>query len=482
MSAPSGPEECIDALRRRLTLHTLLQSAMMFLAPLFAAWYVLFFLYRFAWLGPDATMTAGAALLVFAAALTAGRFRRRAPSPLLAARLIDQKSAAEERFITLATLGPATATADFLSRLKLEAATFARRINIKRDFPFRIDQSIVSSVIAALIAIILFQVGFELTPASRSVAPSEKLADAGKKLGNDPRFADLAAALRAAATKLDQPSLSEKEKQTIVTDIAEKLDRRIAFEKSQGRGVSLLQEIADDVAQAAEKKDDASMTLPFKIPSLFPIPLPWMKQPGDESGDGKGNSGEGEGTGAQKLEQKSSGGSATGEREGEKKSGVKMKEGQRSEGSEALQRKQESPDNRPDAQTKKGHELKNEGEREGQQTSQEKKGGPEKGEKNHARDGDESKDKRGGGGAKSDEKTPERFGEKVSGDLKEKDLRFVIVQLPDEGGSASGSREAQGKRTAGALPSANVPLAPPDERPAARDKQMLPLEYRGMIR
>src|SRR6185295_6841691 len=62
----------------------------------------------------------------------------------------------------------------------------------------------------------------------------------------------------------------------------------------------------------------------------------------------------------------------------------------------------------------------------------------------------------------SGEKTPARLatpGEKISGELKEKDLRYVIVQLPDEeGGSASGSREAQrGKSRQAAMCRSHAP-------------------------
>ena len=59
----------------------------------------------------------------------------------------------------------------------------------------------------------------------------------------------------------------------------------------------------------------------------------------------------------------------------------------------------------------------------------------------------------------------------------------MIVQLPDEeGGSASGSREAQRGKSRQAAPSGNVPLARPDDPQLAGEQHMLPLEYRGLIR
>jgi hypothetical protein len=282
--------------------------------------------------------------------------------------------------------------------------------------------------------------------------------------------------MSALAEKLDAAGMTAKEKQAMISQVIEKLDQRIAIEAAEGRDVSVLQDTADEMREEVKRFDESSgLKLPFNI-----------KQAGDQSGsgEGKGSSGQGEGTGAQKLEQKNGDGNATGERKGEKQGGEKTKDGQqRNVGSEAIQGKQGSSENRPDAQTKQGRELKNEGEREGQKYSPDKKAAAESGgSKDRAGAKGEFKGDQGAGESKSEEKTPVRFGEKPSGELKEKDLRYVIVQLPDEGGSASGSRDAAGKKSAGALPSANVPLAPADEPRAAGEKQMLPLEYRGMIR
>ena len=492
MDVSAAPEEPIERLHRRLTRHALWHSALVFLPPLLAAWYIVFFLYRFAWLSPDAVMASGALSLVAAAALTAARFRTRAPAPMAAARLLDEKSAAEQRFLTLATLGPSVGPAEFISRLKLEAAALARRVDFKRDFPFRVDRSIVNSIIAALLAVFLFLLALQYAPPLRS-APGNRLASASQKLAADPRFADLSAEMSALAEKLDVAGLATSEKQAMMSQIIEKLDQRIAVEGAEGRDVTVLQETADEMREEVKRFDESSsIKLPFKVPSLG-IPIPWIKQPDNSgSGKGKGSSGQGEGGGAQnakgnsggtqKSEQKNGGG-GTEDGKGEKQRGVKMKDGQeQGEGNEAIQKSQGSPEKRPDAQTKQGRELKNEGEREGQKVSPEKKGQDEGDTKGRAGAKGEFKSDQARGGGQSDKKTPERFGEKTSGELKEKDLRYVIVQLPDEGGGASGSRETAGKKSASALPSANVPLAAPDEPRPAGEKQMLPLEYRGMIR
>jgi hypothetical protein len=490
MNVPRAPEEAIERLHRRLKRHALWHSALLFLPPLLAAWYIVFFLYRFAWLSPDAVMISSALSLIAAAAGTAAFFRTRTPSAATAARLLDEKSAAEQRFLTLATLGPSVGPAEFISRLKIEAAALARRIDFKRDFPFRIERSILNSLVAALTALFIFQLVLQAVPPTPMASPGAKLAARANQLAREPRFADLAADMSALAENLDAAGMTAKEKQAMMSQIVEKLDQRIAIEAAEGRDVSVLQETAKQMREEVKRFDESSgIKLPFNI-----------KQSGDQSGrgegesdrgkgqggsgEGKGSSGQGEGAGAQKLEQKNGDGNGTGERKSEKQGGEKTKDGQqRNAGSEAIQRKQESSENRPDAQTKQGRELKNEGEREGQKTSPDKKAATESGgSKDRAGAKGEFKGDQGAGESKSEEKTTVRFGEKPSGELKEKDLRYVIVQLPDEGGGASGSRDAAGKKSAGALPSANVPLAPSDEPRAAGEKQMLPLEYRGMIR
>ena len=496
MSVPAGPQEYIDLLRRRLALHALWQSGLVFLPPLLAAWYIVFFLYRFAWLDPDAVMISGAAFLIAAAALTAVRFRAHAPSPLATARLIDETAAAEDRFVTLATVEGASGPAEFFSRLNSEAVALARTIDFQEHFPFRAGRSMVNSIIAALTAVVIFQLAFELTPPLLPARPVGKLAAAGQKLAGDLRFAELAAALSAAAEKLEGRSLSAEEKQTILRDILNQLDERIAREKARGGDISTLEEVAAEIRHEAKKNEESwSVTLPFKIPSLIPFRIPWIKQPdGEGGGGGKGSGGQGhgsqgEGDGAQKLEQKNGGGSGMGEqREGENPGGAKMQDGpQRAAGSEEKQQSKKTPDNRPDAQSNESRQLKDGGEKEGRKAATEKKGDAYGGDVKYGTEAKgELKGDRATAGAKSGEKMPARFaapGEKPTGDLKDKDLRFVIVQLPEEeSGTASGSREEQRKATAGALPSANVPLARPDDPHSAAEKQMLPLEYRGMIR
>src|SRR5262249_17962376 len=252
-------------------------------------------------------MATGAAVLIAAAALTGARFHRRAPSRLVAARLADEKSNGEERFVTLATIGDA-GPAEFISRLRTEAAAIARRINFRRDFPFRGERAVLNSLIAALAAVIVFQLAFEWLPAWTPAAPDAKLAAAANRLAQATRFADLAADISAAAQKLRQRSLAAEEKQAIVRDALNKIEERIAAEKKRGGDVASLDAAARQINEAA-KPESPSM-------SLLPLRLPWVTR-GDGAGGGEG-SGQGDGSGAaQKLEGKGGGGKGTGRSKGE---------------------------------------------------------------------------------------------------------------------------------------------------------------------
>jgi hypothetical protein len=408
-------------------------------------------------------MITGAAMLIGAAGLTAARFYRREPSRLLAARLADEKSHGDERFVTLATIGDA-GPAEFVSRLRAEAAALVRRIDFRRDFPFSGERSILNSLIAALAAVIVFQLAFEWLPVFFP-APGNKLAAAAKRLAQEPRFAELAADISGAAQKLQRQSPSAEDKQAIIDEALKNVEDRIVVEQSHGADTTALQ----DAAEAIKKTMRETRT---------PLSLPWLAQGG---GNGKG-SGQDVGSGAgQKFDNR--GGSGSGERQEEKSADKALdRPQQKTSGPQSTARGEKTLE-RPDHSIKDGSQVKPGGADEGRKTPEEKKGDGEGGEMKHLSG---AKNQSGDGAKQSGragENSPAAPGEKVSGELNEKDLRYVIVQLPEEaGGNASGSRDAQGKKSPQAAPSANAPLARPDDPQAAGEKQMLPLEYRGLIR
>jgi hypothetical protein len=98
----------------------------------------------------------------------------------------------------------------------------------------------------------------------------------------------------------------------------------------------------------------------------------------------------------------------------------------------------------------------------------------------------ESKNGPGRPDTKSSETTPQRFirpGDTGQAGLK--DSRFITVQLPEEDAGMEGAGVAgdRKRRTSGAKPPVgNLPLSRTGQPNATPEKQMLPLEYRELIR
>jgi hypothetical protein len=447
LSIESEPEKIIGGVRHRLANHALWQAVLFFLPPLFALYYMIFFLHRFDWLDPDAVLVAGAALLVAASALAAARFRSLAPSERSVARLIDDKAAGEDRFVTLATIDPLAAPPALLSRVKLEAAALHTRIEFKRDFPFRVGRSFLNSCIASLIAIVLFHLSVELAPLFKPSTRGENgLALIGEELARFPGLEKLAERLKAVATQVQDPAISDEEKRSSIEELRRQIDRQLAgSERAPGRREELLSQAKNRLS-------------------------------GLEEGLGSGQ-GQGQGAGGrQSSDQREGTGKGTadgGEAEKQNDKGFPTPSGAEKNISQAT---------RPSGQQRE----KQAGELRGTENKQVDGGRQDKGSglDPNRKDNMEPKGTEPQG-ANNVHTAPERSlrpgdrGEAV------KTSRFVTVQLPEEqtasttaGGASDTKRPASASRSA----VGNLPLARPDQPSAAVEKQMLPLEYRGMIR
>jgi hypothetical protein len=473
------PETLVDRLRDRLTIHALWEAVLIFLPLLLAGGYIVFILYRFAWVGADAVLITNAALLVAAGAAAAALSRRRAPSRRLAARLIDEKADGQDRFMTLATIDPAVCSPALLSRLRAEAASFQSRLEVRKDFPFRVRRSFLNSCIGALVAIMVFHVLFELLPAMRPASPAEEMALMSHKLAGKPRFFELSRRLATAASKLENGKLSEQERQSIYQEMLEQLGRQIALEKANGgTDGALLEQTREELKKLQKREDTWSITLPFKLPSLFPIPLPWIKQPGEEAEDDTGDKGAG-GSQARSAQERGAGqNKIPGRTELQKENGATK---------QPIPAPNAKDQTLPDPSSTGRLDVKESGEKKGKKTGSEDQGtaaGREPKGGLPSKTGEPRGD-RIGTGSKFGEKIPERFlGPGEKGQAAAKDARFVIVELPEEETGPATGRTSDGKRKVSGtiLPSANLPLGRPDGPDAAAEKQMLPLEYRGMIR
>lgn len=473
------PEIFVDRLRDRLAIHALWEAVLIFLPLLLAGGYIVFFLYRFARVGADTVLITDAVLLVAAGAAAAALSRRRAPSRRLAARLIDDKADGQDRFMTLATIDPAVCSPALLSRLEAEAASFEYRVEVGKDFPFRVRRSFLNSLIGALVAIMLFHLVFELLPALRTASPAEEMALMSRKLAGKPRFFELSRWLEAAAAKLENRKLSEQERQSIYREMLEQSERQIAQEKANGGADgALLEETREELKKLQKRENTWSITLPFKLPSLFPIPLPWIKQPGEQAEDDTGDKGAG-GSQARSAQERGAGqNKIPGRTELQQENGATK---------QPIPAPNAKDQTLPDPSSTGGLDLKENGEKGGKRTGSEDQGSAAGREPKNglpSKTGEQKGD-RTGAGSKSGEKIPERrLGPGESGQAAAKDARFVIVELPEEETGPATGRTSDGKRKVSAtkLPGANLPLGRPDGPDAAAEKQMLPLEYRGMIR
>jgi hypothetical protein len=442
------PEKIIDGVRDRLATHALWQAALFFLPPLLAFYYVIFFLHRFGWLDADEVMLAGAALLIVASLLAVGRSRSLAPSHRRVARLLDDRADGEDRFVTLATIDSLASPPALLSRLKAEAASLQSRIEFKRDFPFRVRRSFLNSCIASLIAILIFHLFLELAPLLKfNRAESIDLALLGEQLDEFPGLEKLAENLKASAKKLQDPALSNEEKRSLIEELRKQVNEQLAgAEQGSGRGEELLRQTSNQLN-------------------------------GVEEGLGSGQ-GQGKGLGGNQTQ-------SSGQRGGRGKGAADGGQGEKQSGLKTPTPSSGTAEKNLPGMTQLAgqQEEKQPGERAGDKDGRQDQGsGFGRGPKENL----ESKNGPGRPDAKSSETTPQRFlrpGDTGRAGLK--DSRFVTVQLPEEDAGTEGAAAAGGlkPKPAGSKPPVgNLPLSRPDQPNATPEKQMLPLEYRELIR
>src|SRR5438094_8856992 len=151
-----SPEKLIHRLVAQLGNHALWDALLVFLPPLIVAIYLLVYFFQAAWIGPVGLflMIVTVAGLVLLAVLF--RYRPLVPSVGSAARLVDDHTGAKDRFLTLLTIEPSPNAASLVSRLRMEAAQFQTRIELKRNFPFQIKRSFYWSVFGSMVAALLF--------------------------------------------------------------------------------------------------------------------------------------------------------------------------------------------------------------------------------------------------------------------------------------------------------------------------------------
>lgn len=444
------PETALDHLLGRLRRHALWDLLLIFIPPLFAVFYIAIYLYHSPLISREAAILACGAIL--AAALLGGiwRHRGRVPSALLAARRIDDKVEGKDRFITLATIEAALSPSSLVARLRREAAALLHRMDLKRDFPYKIKRSCFISSTGALAGVLLFHLFLPntLAPTPRP-SPVRELAQLAQRLKQVPRFSALAPSLEALVARLQDKSLSGMEKHALVQDLLKKMEEQLNLEEQEGgTGSDLMRQATDALRRAERQIDKGEGKDQEKSGGELKTNLP-KEGKGGKKESAQGKDGEGEGEASAAKSQGPQGGGAE-----KKEKGTGKGEG-------------------------KGDQVRGE-----KPEKEREKSGETQGMAKQEREGKGGKGKTGEEIPKGT--APERFLQQgEQGEKGIKGTRFVTVQLPEEeAGSQAAGEGGPGKRRnlRPKVPISNVPLKQPDAPNTAPEKQPLPLEYRRLIR
>src|SRR5436190_21601187 len=150
------------------------------------------------------------------------RYRPLVPSVGSAARLVDDHTGAKDRFLTLLTIEPSPNAASLVSRLRMEAAQFQTRIELKRDFSFQIKRSFYWSVFGSMVAALLFHLFLPTVHSILHPLPThERLRQLAEKMAQRPRLSELARGLQTLATKIEDPKCAAPEKQELIHKLHE---------------------------------------------------------------------------------------------------------------------------------------------------------------------------------------------------------------------------------------------------------------------
>src|SRR5215813_12080076 len=202
------PEQRVGRLAARLRNHRLWDSLLIFLPPLLVATYLAIVLYNFAWIAPLTFYLLSGAMLGVGLLAVVVRIRRLIPSVPVAARLVDEKTSANDRFLTLATIDVTLWPGALVERLRSETAALLERIDLRREFPYRIKRSFYWSFVFSLIAAVLFHLSMPLVGSTRHQAPAyDTLKELTEKMAQRPQLSALAHDLRTLAMKLQDPKL-----------------------------------------------------------------------------------------------------------------------------------------------------------------------------------------------------------------------------------------------------------------------------------
>jgi hypothetical protein len=443
-----SPELRVARLVARLRHHVLWDSLLIFAPPLLVAIYFVVYGYGTGWLEPVTLLLFGAAIVVVGFFAVVARYRALIPSIGSAARLVDERTDAKDRFLTLATLEGSLQPVSFVARLRAEAGALLDRIDFRREFPYRIKHSFCWSLSGSLLAAAVLYFSMPFAESSfRQAPPYENLRELAAKMAQRPRLSETTQQLQMLATKLRQPSVSEPENRNLIQQALEQVENQREKEKDRenqdmlDKALSALQSLEQQSSRRQKESTQASSSESTAAD--------------EESGKGQQSHGnDGANKGERSAEQ-----SNDFQKEKSARSDSKDKNKEKSAPADGAGRSEQSDPNKSD----KGASA--------EAAAKTRDGSPESLGKSRAEE------------PPRDAPPAERFykpGEEGKGI---KGAGYVTVQLPEE------LAESKGEGTIGKparetylkTPMSNAPL-PAHVPGAPAEKQPLPLEYRGIIR
>lgn len=450
------PQTVILRLRARLCNHRLWDALLIVVPPVLVLLGAAYFLLQGAWVGP----MVASAIAIFALGLgslaVTLHYRKRILNLTQAAQLVDQYAGAKDHFLTLATIDPANCSKSLFSRLRRDAEDLVDRVELKRDFPYKVKSPTYWSVGSSLIAVLLLY--FLLPPVDAMLHPvptSQRLRELAEKMAQAPRLKELAEELKNLAAKLEDPKVQPDEQRTVVQDLKQKIEEQ--QKKADEKNRDLLSQVEDEL-KGAERQQSGSGQERQKNQSQgsgnLQSNLPKEGEGNGNQSQGSGGDGEGK-TSAQLSKDLEQGKSAQGN---PKEPGPDKNQ----------QHQGDAKGNQPDP-TRGANEPNKDKAEKGQGGSKEGSG------KNQA-----SEEPLQGA------PPAERFYQ--AGESKDglKGARYITVQLPEDvavdgKGESKATKEGTGNRGRSQVPVSNVPL-PAHVPNAATEKQQVPIEYRGIIR
>ena len=455
-----SPETFVGHVAQQLRSHVLWDSLLIFSPPVLAVLYLIVVLYRAASIPALPVLLLAPASIVIGMLAVILRFRSRVPSLPATAGLVDDKAEAKDRFITLTTVDSSPSSEAMLGRLRREAMGLLNRVEMRRDFPYRLKRSFYWSLIGSLVVIVLFHLLFNGTLTRSGVAPQQRIRALAEQMAQRPPLAEIARGLRSLAAKLDDPQLARQEKQSLTQEIQKQVEEQQKKEEQQDNKDLLSKDLLSE----------ASSTLK----SLEQEPGGENQQEQQKEGGGVQSNASQEGRGEGKQGQ-GSGGDSKGEVSAQLN--PEMKDGKSTQGDPQGKSQQNNPGEQKEQKANQPQPDPTNPEK----TNTDKSAGKMK-ESSEGKSGKNTSEE-----LPQDGPPAERYyqpGEQGREGIK--GAKYVTVQLPEEiapGGNdvATSSKDGKEIRNRPKLPVSNVPL-PAHVPEAPAEKQRMPLEYRDLIR